>query len=101
MQFVILGYDAKDVDSLNRRMSVREDHLHLAKENQKKGKLLFAAGLLNEKGQMIGSNMIMEFESKLELDEYLKNEPYVKGKVWEKIKVITAKVLPFILEVSK
>jgi len=47
---------------------------------------------------MIGSNMIMEFDSKTDLDEYLKNEPYVKGNVWEKIKVIPAKVPPFILE---
>jgi len=98
MQYVILGYDAKDADALNRRMSVREDHLKLAKENQKNGLLLFAAGLLNEEDQMIGSNMIMEFESKKDLEEYLKNEPYVKGNVWDKIKVIPAKVPPFILE---
>jgi len=98
MQYVILGYDATDADALNRRMSVREDHLKLAKENQKNGLLLFAAGLLNEEDQMIGSNMIMEFESKKDLEEYLKNEPYVKGNVWDKIKVIPAKVPPFILE---
>ena len=98
MQFVILGYDAKDADSLNRRMSIREEHLKLAKENYKNGKLLFAAGLLNEQGQMIGSNMIMDFDSKSELDEYLKNEPYVKGNVWEKIKMFPAKVAPFCLK---
>jgi len=98
MQFVILGYDAKDADALNRRMSVREDHLQLAQENHNKGNLLFAAGLLNEQDQIIGSNMIMEFETKFELDEYLRNEPYIKGNVWEKVKVYPAKVAPFCLE---
>lgn len=97
MQFVIIGYDAKDEDALNRRMTVREDHLTLAKDNFNNGKLLFAAGLLNEQDQMIGSNMIMEFEDKRELDQYLKNEPYIKGNVWEKIKVFPAKVAPFCL----
>lgn len=98
MQYVILGYDAKDADALNRRMSVREDHLQLAKENHNKGSLLFASGLLNEQDQMIGSNMIMEFETKFELDEYLRNEPYIKGNVWEKVKVYPAKVAPFCLK---
>jgi len=99
MQFIILGYDAKDADALNRRMLVRMDHLKMAKKNQKNGILLFAAGLLNDEDQMIGSNMIMEFKSKRDLEKYLKNEPYVKGNVWEKIKVIPAKVPSFFLEV--
>ena len=98
MQFVVIGYDAKDSESLNRRMSVREDHLKLAKENYNNGKLLFATGLLNEQDQMIGSNMIMEFDSKSELDEYLKNEPYVKGNVWEKVKVFPANIASFCLK---
>jgi uncharacterized protein len=98
MQYVVLGYDAKDADALNRRMSVRENHLQLAIENHNKGILLFAAGLLNDQDQMIGSNMIMEFESKTDLDIYLKNEPYIKGNVWEKVKVFPAKVAPFCLK---
>ena len=62
-----------------------------------KGKLLFAAGLLNELDHIIGSNMIMEFESELELSNYLEQEPYVKDKVWNEIKVYPAKVAPFCL----
>ncbi len=98
MQFVVIGYDANDSESLNRRLSAREEHLKLAKENYKNGKLLFATGFLNEQSQMIRSNMIMEFDSKSELDEYLKNEPYVKGNVWKKIKMFPAKVAPFCLK---
>lgn len=98
MQFVILGYDANDADALNRRMSVRENHLKLAKGNFNSGKLLFAAGLLNEQGQMIGSNMVMEFDSETELNDYLNNEPYVKGSVWQEIKVFPANVAPFCLQ---
>ena len=33
MQFLILGYDGKDENALNRRMAVREAHLELAHKN--------------------------------------------------------------------
>jgi uncharacterized protein YciI len=98
MQFVVLGYDAKDDKALNRRMAVRENHLKLAKENHENGHLLYAAGLLDENGQMIGSNMIMEFVSRAALDNYLENEPYVKGKVWEEVDVFPALVPNFCID---
>jgi uncharacterized protein YciI len=36
---------------------------------------------------MKGSALIMDFESRKELDEYIANEPYVVYKVWEKIEI--------------
>ena len=42
---------------------------------------------------MKGSALVMEFESRKELDDYLANEPYVVEKVWEKIEVETMKVV--------
>ncbi len=36
---------------------------------------------------MKGSALIMDFESRKELDDYLANEPYVLEHVWEKIEV--------------
>lgn len=37
--------------------------------------------------KMKGSALIMDFESRKELDEYIANEPYVVYKVWEKIEI--------------
>ena len=49
---------------------------------------------------MIGSTMIVDFESRDELDRYLETEPYVTGKVWENIDVTPCKIPPVFLKIS-
>ena len=45
---------------------------------------------------MTGSMIVGEFESRQALDQkWLDKEPYVLGKVWEKIEITGAKVAPF------
>ena len=70
---------------LQKRMEVRPRHL----ENMSKinGKVICAGGLLDEEGKMKGSLMVMEFESRAVLEEYLKSEPYITDGVWEKVDV--------------
>ena len=81
MQFIIKAYDGENM--LEKRMAVRPRHLeNIAKV---KGKVLCAGGLLDEEGKMKGSVMIMDFESKAMLDEYLSSEPYIIEHVWEKV----------------
>jgi len=48
----------------------------------------------NNTGQMIGSVMIVEFNSRAELDSWLAEEPYVTGNVWQKIDIKPCKVAP-------
>ena len=36
---------------------------------------------------MKGSALVMEFENRAALDDYLKNEPYVVEGVWKKVEV--------------
>ena len=36
---------------------------------------------------MKGSALILDFDSRKELDDYISNEPYVVEKVWEKIEI--------------
>ncbi len=50
-------------------------------------RIISAGGLLDDEGKMKGSALIMDFESRKDLDEYIANEPYVVEKVWEKIVV--------------
>ena len=83
MQFIIKAYDGEG--KLDKRMEVRPRHLEGLKLLN--DHIICAGGLLDDEGKMKGSALIMEFESRKELDDYLANEPYVLEKVWEKIEV--------------
>ena len=93
MQFIVTGYDYKDERALERRLAAREKHLKFAKEMFDTKKWLFAAALLDDNGNMNGSVIACDFENEQELhNQWLDNEAYVKGKVWEKIIIRKAKV---------
>jgi uncharacterized protein YciI len=99
MQFIILGYDGTDEGALARRMAAREAHIKQAKQMFDDGKLLYAAGILDDDGKMIGSMIICEFPSRNDLEDlWLKNEPYVTGNVWERIEVNGTHVAPFCMK---
>ena len=96
MQFIVLGFDGNDENAATRRMAVRDAHLKLAKEMYDEGNSLYAAGILNDEGMLIGSMIICEFAAREELENsWLKNEPYVTGDVWREIKINRAQVAPF------
>ncbi len=81
MQFVITAYDGKNV--LDKRMAVRPRHL----EGMQKliDHIVCAGGILDDEGKPKGSVLVMNFESRNELDAYLAEEPYVVEGVWDKI----------------
>lgn len=83
MQFVITAYDGEGM--LAKRMEVRP--LHLEGMERLKDHLVCAGGLLDDAGNLKGSVLVMEFQNREELDEYLTNEIYVKEHVWERITV--------------
>ena len=101
MQFIVTAYDGKDGEAGARRSNVREQHLAGAKKLVKERKWLFAAALLDDDGNMIGSTMIVDFPSKDAIaSEWLDNDPYVTGNVWEEIDIRPCKVPDFILDAS-
>ena len=83
MQFIVKAYDGEGM--LERRMEVRPRHLEGMARLGKH--VICAGGLLNEEGKMKGSVLILDFDTREELDEYLKKEPYVQEHVWSKIEV--------------
>ena len=83
MQFMMKAYDGPNM--LEKRMEVRPRHLEgMSRLNEH---IICAGGLLDEEGKMKGSALIMNFDSRAELDTYLAAEPYVIEKVWQKIEV--------------
>jgi uncharacterized protein YciI len=93
MHFVVIAHDYKDEKALERRMAVRGEHLKNAEVMFSNGKLIFASALLDKEGKMNGSVMFVDFPTEEELKkEWLDNEAYVIGKVWEDITIRMAKV---------
>ena len=92
MQFIVIAHDFKD--GLKRRLAERAKHIEFGDKLVADKKALFGVALLDNKGNMRGSVYIMDFPSRKDIDEYLNDEPYVKGKVWEKIEVIPCIVGP-------
>ncbi|TAE36300.1 MAG: hypothetical protein EAZ70_11095 [Runella slithyformis] len=87
MLFVIHAYDYTDPQALDRRMAARPDHLQGAQELKTAGHFVVGGALLSPDNQMIGSMMLVEFEDEAQMRQWLDNDPYVTGKVWEKINV--------------
>jgi uncharacterized protein YciI len=94
MQFVVICRDGTDKEALNRRLAVRVPHLELSEQHQKTGKRLLGSALLDDQGQMIGSFIICNFPSRKELDAWFAEDPYVTGKVWQKIEIKPARMGP-------
>jgi uncharacterized protein YciI len=91
-QYLVTAYDYTDTDALQRRMNVRPHHLDGAKELKKNGNYVVGGAMLNEEGKMIGSVMILQFETEEAVDAWKQNEPYITQKIWESVDVKPFKV---------
>jgi uncharacterized protein len=87
IQFNIYALDYTDADALNRRMAVRPTHFEALKSLKDGGNYIVGGALLDDEGKMIGSTMIVQFETEAEFYDYLKKEPYIKGAVWGNITI--------------
>jgi uncharacterized protein len=87
IQFNIYALDYTDADALNRRMAVRPSHFEGVNKLKENGNYIIGGALLDDADKMIGSTMILKFDTEAAFYEYLKTEPYVKGAVWGNITV--------------
>ena len=101
MQYLVIAYDETDEKALERRLAVRADHLAKIDELRDANKILCGAAILDDTEKMIGSVLICNFDSRVELDDWLREEPYVTGRVWEKIEVKLCKVGPSFAGLAK
>lgn len=82
MRFLVIGRDGTDEGALERRMAARPAHLANVQAAMEMGTVVIAGGILNDEGKPAGSYLVMEFETRDLLDEYLANEPYIAQGVW-------------------
>lgn len=91
-QYLILAQDDTDSEAQNRRLKARPFHLETAKKLRENGNLILGGATLDESEAMNGSVMIVEFANEIELQAWLKNDPYVTQGVWKSIEIKPFKV---------
>jgi uncharacterized protein YciI len=94
MQFMVIAYDGTDDKALERRMAAREAHLAGVVKMKEEGKAVYGVAILNDREQMIGSVLVVDYPTRADVDNWLKTEAYVVGDVWRKIEVLPARVPP-------
>jgi uncharacterized protein YciI len=94
MQFLVIAYDGTDNEAAGRRLAARPAHLAGACNMKAKGHFLEGGAILNDAGEMIGSMMLMEFESRELLNEWLNADPYITGGVWRSVQVLPFRKAP-------
>ncbi|MET3979526.1 uncharacterized protein YciI [Mucilaginibacter sp. UYP25] len=91
-QYLVTGYDHTDEGALERRMNIRPHHLDGAKSLKESGNYVLGGAILNDEGKMIGSVMVLQFETDEQLEAWKQSEPYITQKIWETVDVKPFKV---------
>ncbi|PCF93944.1 YciI family protein [Vreelandella nigrificans] len=91
-QYALVAYDYTDDGALNRRLACREAHLDGLRSLYRSGNFASGGVLLNDEGKMIGSNAHFKFASREELEDWLAQEPYMTGNVWERVDIREVKL---------
>ncbi|GAB3263725.1 hypothetical protein GCM10027347_30390 [Larkinella harenae] len=87
MLYVLHAYDYTDDQAIDRRMAVRPSHFEGARRLKASHQFILGGALLDPDGKMIGSMLLLDFDSEEQLNDWLKNEVYVTNKVWERIDI--------------
>ncbi len=95
MQYMVTAYDGTDPEAPARRQAVRPAHLDGIRELKAAGNFIAGGAILNDAGEMIGSTVYVEFDSRSALDEWLNRDPYVTGGVWKDISVVPIRLAQF------
>jgi len=94
MQFAVTAMDYTDDGALERRMQYREAHLAGVRRMIAEGRVLSGGGVLDDEGRMVGSSLHLDFPDRETLEACLREDPYTKGKVWERIDIRQVKLVP-------
>ncbi|MEI9910719.1 MAG: YciI family protein [Bacteroidota bacterium] len=73
-------------------MKARSLHFETARELKQHNRFITGGAILGDNGKMIGSMMVVQFETEDALLYWMKNEPYITGDVWQSIEVKPFKV---------
>ena len=83
MAFLITCKDKKN--SLDLRLSTREEHIKYLKKIKKK--LILAGPILDKNDKPIGTVLILDFDKITELKKFLNGDPYSKVHLFDEVKI--------------
>jgi uncharacterized protein len=66
-QYLVIAHDGKDAEALERRMNVRSAHFDTAIQLKANNNFIIGGAILDDKGKMTGSTMVVQFETEDEL----------------------------------
>jgi len=92
MLFVVIARDGQDTEALERRMAAREEHISDFKKGLENGQNLLGGAILDEKENMRGSVLVVDFPDRAALDEWIKQDSYITGNVWQDIEILPFKL---------
>ncbi|HEX7021479.1 MAG TPA: YciI family protein [Trueperaceae bacterium] len=87
MTFLVLAKDGTDPGADARRQAVRQEHLAGIGPAVKAGSLQVAGALLDAEGNMIGSMLVMEADSRQALEDRLQEDIYSRAGVWQSFEI--------------
>ncbi|HCS22164.1 MAG TPA: YciI family protein [Alphaproteobacteria bacterium] len=85
MPYIITAHDFPN--ALDKRMAARQAHLDALAGMKAEGKVLYAAALLNDNGDMAGSMLVVDLPDTAAIDAWLETEPYILQGVWDKARI--------------
>ena len=83
MAFLITCKDKKN--SLDLRLSTREEHIKYLKKVKKK--LILAGPILDKNDKPIGTVLILDFDKITDLKKFLNGDPYSKVHLFDEVKI--------------
>jgi len=84
---IVIARDGTDPEAKDRRAAVRPIHLERIVPLVEAGNILVGGAILDDQGDMVGSVLLTDFESREAFDAWIDTDPYVTGGVWEDIEV--------------
>jgi uncharacterized protein len=84
---IVIARDGDDPEAKARRAAVRPTHLERIAPFVEAGNILVGGALLDDAGDMVGSVLLTDFESRKTFDAWIENDPYATGGVWKDIEV--------------
>ena len=68
-QYLVYAWDGTDQQALERRMKARPAHFENSRRIKATGNFVLGGAMLNDEGKMIGSTMVVQFETKDQLQQ--------------------------------
>src|SRR3954447_23455440 len=84
--------DSTNPELQKKRAELRQAHLARAAKFRDAGHVIIGGAVLDEAGNPAGSAAIARFDTRAEVDAWLKDDPWTKAGVWTDFEIIPFKI---------